>query len=165
MRFENKVAYCDKMGGSEAARLASAIKGEVKSLPLVLVCDVPDIGNAISLMKQGVCDIVLPADPPERLEQALAAASAEMQSDLGKDRAVKEANERMQQLSEREAEILRGLTEGATNKLLARDLGLSPRTVETYRMRILEKLGVTSLPEAVKIATLAEMVGASSQRG
>ena len=158
------VIMVDNQNGAEAARLASAIKGESKSLPLVLVCDVPDIGNAISLMKQGVCDIVLPADPPERLQQALAAASAEMQRDRGEDRAVRAANERMQLLSERECEILRGLTEGATNKLLARDLGLSPRTVETHRMRILEKLGVASLPEAVKIATLAQLSGITSQR-
>ena len=159
------VVMVDNMGGTEAARLASGIKGEVKSLPLVLVCDVPDIGNAISLMKQGVCDIVLPADPPERLEQALAAASAEIQNYQGEDRAVTEANARMQALSEREHEILRGLTDGATNKLLARDLGLSPRTVETYRTRILEKLGVASLPEAVKIATLARLSGPSARRG
>jgi len=158
------VVMVDNEGGVEAAKLASSIKREVKSLPLVLVCDVPDVENAISLMKQGVCDIVRPADPSDRLEQALAAAMAEMQTDEGKNRAVASAHERMHSLSEREREILHGLSEGATNKLLARDLGLSPRTVETYRMRILEKLGVTSLPEAVKIATLADLGGSASQR-
>ena len=158
------VVMVDSGCGDEAAKLACGIKREVKTLPLVLVCDVADVQNAISLMKQGVSDIVLPSDPPERLEQALAAALAEMQPDHGEDRAVSDASQRMHLLSDREREILRGLSEGATNKLLARDLGLSPRTVETYRTRILEKLGVASLPEAVKIETLAQLSGSTSQR-
>lgn len=151
------VVFLDRGDDAEAERLASGVKGNLQSLPVVMVCDVKNASRAISLMKQGVCDIVLPSDPPEHLEQAVATALAQMQTGTCEDNAVRNAKEQVQQLTEREREVLEGLSEGATNKMLARDLGVSPRTVETYRVRLLEKLGVPNLPQAVKIAALSAL--------
>ena len=58
-------------------------------------------------------------------------------------------------MSAREREVLDGLLAGGTNKTIARDLGLSPRTVEAHRARIMERLGARSLPELVQIAVAA----------
>lgn len=149
------VVCVDAQGGAQSDRLAAAMKGQCCSLPLVLVCEVSDASKAIQLMKQGVNDIILADDLPERLDQAIASALAVIQSGSGESSVISDARERVQPLSDREREILQCLSNGATNKMVARDLGLSPRTVETYRVRVLEKLGVSSLPEAVRIATLA----------
>ncbi|MFB6260806.1 MAG: response regulator transcription factor, partial [Thiohalorhabdaceae bacterium] len=51
----------------------------------------------------------------------------------------------------REREVLSKLAEGLTNKEVARKMGLSPRTVEEHRSRIMEKLGVRSFAEFVPI--------------
>ena len=51
--------------------------------------------------------------------------------------------------------MLEGLLAGGTNKTIARTMGLSPRTVEIHRARVMEALGVHTLPEAVLIATAA----------
>jgi FixJ family two-component response regulator len=58
-------------------------------------------------------------------------------------------------LSDRERQVLDGLLAGGTNKMIARDLGLSPRTVELHRARAMERLGARTLTEAVLIATAA----------
>ena len=55
-------------------------------------------------------------------------------------------------LTEREREVITRLAQGATSKHVARDLGLSPKTVENHRARILEKLGVANMAAAVGLA-------------
>jgi len=58
-------------------------------------------------------------------------------------------------LSVREREVLDGLVAGRANKLIAHDLGISPRTVEIHRANLMGKLGVPSLSEALRIAFAA----------
>lgn len=60
------------------------------------------------------------------------------------------ARERWQQLSPREREVLALIVEGLSNKAIARALDLSPRTVETHRAHVFEKLGVDSLAQLVR---------------
>jgi len=58
-------------------------------------------------------------------------------------------------LSAREREVLRLLTRGQRNKEIAIHLGISPRTVETYRSRLMQKLNVNNLPDLVRFAIQA----------
>ncbi len=60
------------------------------------------------------------------------------------------ARERLQQLSPREREVLARIIEGLSNKAIARALDLSPRTVETHRAHVFEKLGADSLAQLVR---------------
>ena len=60
-----------------------------------------------------------------------------------------------QSMSARETDVLKGLLAGGTNKTIARDLGISPRTVELHRAHVMERLGARTLPEAVLIAAAA----------
>ena len=149
------VILLDAEGGEEAIRLASALRGEFYAFPLLLVSAVADASAAIELMKHGIKDIVFPTDPPERLDQAVSAALNMIRKDQREGDTVRRAKEGMQTLSDREREVLLGLSDGATNKELARELGVSPRTIETHRLHIMEKLGVSTLPEAAKIVALA----------
>lgn len=68
-----------------------------------------------------------------------------------------EANARLARLSAREGEVLGALARGQSNKAIARELEISPRTVEIHRAHMMDKLGVGSLAEAVRIMLEAEM--------
>ncbi|RIV84143.1 PAS domain S-box protein [Aurantiacibacter xanthus] len=151
------VILLDSSGGVEATRLASALRGEFYAFPLLVISEVADASTAIQLMKQGIKDIVLPTDPLERLDQAISSALSAIRKDQREGDTVRRAKESMQILSDREREVLLGLSDGATNKELARELGVSPRTIETHRVHIMEKLGVSTLPEAAKIVALAQL--------
>jgi len=60
---------------------------------------------------------------------------------------------RLAQLSGREREVLRGLIAGGTNKTIAQDLSLSPRTVETHRAHLMSRLEVSTLADLIRVAT------------
>jgi two-component system response regulator FixJ len=67
------------------------------------------------------------------------------------------AAQRIAALSPREREVLDALVEGRANKLIAYDLGISVRTVEVHRARMMVRLGVRQLPEAVRLAVIARL--------
>jgi two-component system response regulator FixJ len=58
-------------------------------------------------------------------------------------------------LSPRETEVLRGVVDGKANKVIAYELGISPRTVEVYRANVMAKTGAKGLPELVRMAMSA----------
>ena len=66
-----------------------------------------------------------------------------------------DAQRRLDRLTEREREVLMALVDGMPNKGVAQALGISPRTVEVHRARLMDKLEVASIAEAVKIALAA----------
>ncbi|MBL7599163.1 DNA-binding response regulator, partial [Escherichia coli] len=65
---------------------------------------------------------------------------------------VNAAESKIGKLSPRERDVLKGLIEGRSNKIIAYELDISPRTVEIYRANLMEKLEVRSLSEALRIA-------------
>ena len=70
---------------------------------------------------------------------------------------------RLATLTPREREVLDHLVAGQPNKTIAYDLGSSPRTVEVHRARVMEKMGVRSLPELVRMTIAAEQAKASGR--
>lgn len=73
------------------------------------------------------------------------------------------AAKKLSEISSREADVLKGLTSGMTSKEIARSLELSPRTVEFYRGRLMQKLEVTSLPELIHLCLTAEWMSSAAQ--
>ncbi len=72
-------------------------------------------------------------------------------------------HERLSSLSTREREVLEGLVAGKPNKLIAFDLGISPRTVEIYRANVMTKMQAGSLSELVRMALVSGILPASGQ--
>lgn len=151
------VILVDNHGGEEARHLAGALKDQGDRLPLILIRDLTDAHEAVDLMKLGVRDILAHDRLSETLEPAVATVLTVMQGTASEEDAIHSARMKLQALTDRERQILEALSEGRTNKMIARDIGLSHRTIETYRIKILERLGVTTLPEAVKLITLASL--------
>jgi PAS domain S-box-containing protein len=127
-------------------------------LPVIVVGEARgqvDVG--IQAMKAGAADFLDVPYRPEQLLDALASAQAGIRETAERSEAVELARGRIAALPIREREVLDRLLAGGTNKTIARDLGISPRTVEAYRARIMERLGAQSLPELVQIALMATL--------
>jgi two-component system response regulator FixJ len=112
-------------------------------------------------MKAGAIDFIeKPFDDEALLSTIEAVLARGVRSDL--DREAGDAAWRIAKLSRREREVLEALVSGCPNKIIAFDLGISVRTVEVHRARMLERLGVRQLAEAIRLAVMARLVSGGS---
>jgi two-component system sensor kinase FixL len=121
-------------------------------LPVVVMSAHGDLGSAVKAMKLGAVDFI---EKPPREDELLAAIDRAIHAfEQGRDRreAKSRAVAKLDKLSPRERQILQGLLAGLSNKVMARRLDLSPRTIEMHRANMMDDLGVSSLPEAVRLA-------------
>lgn len=133
---------------------ASQMKAFRAQLPVVAVgASGGDVGFGVRAMKAGAVDFLDAPWTSELLLLAVGTALAGIRDVAERSRARDESRDRIATLSGRERAVLEGLLAGGTNKTIARTLGLSPRTVEIHRARVMETLGAHTLPEAVLIAS------------
>lgn len=116
-----------------------------------------DISLAVQAMKAGATDFLEKPYDPHHLLNLLDEAFARFSESSGIAERREQARVRIARLSPREHEVLMGLIEGRPNKVIAHQLDLSPRTVEIYRANMMEKLDVSSLSEALRLAYAAEV--------
>ena len=135
--------------------------GRLKALgvpdPVIVITGHADVPLAIQAMKAGISDFI---EKPFGADTMLSAVRSALASRNGRDemRAMKEqVLQRMQTLSDREAEVLDGLVEGKANKVIAFDLDISARTVEVYRANVMTKMQAGSLSELVRMVTIARL--------
>jgi PAS domain S-box-containing protein len=132
------------------------LKTRRAGLPVIVIGKAQgDVAIGVRAMKAGAVDFLDVPYRPEQLLDALASAQATIRERAERDQATERVRALIAALPPREREVLDGLLAGGTNKTIARDLGLSPRTVEAHRARIMERLGAQSLPELVQIAVAA----------
>jgi two-component system response regulator FixJ len=108
-----------------------------------------DVQTAVKVMKAGAADfIVRPVDPEALIASIETVLSKRPQVDV---RATAQASQQLSSLTLRERQVLDGLLAGRVNKQIASDLGLSVRTVEVHRARMMKRLGVRRLSEAIRL--------------
>ncbi len=126
-------------------------------LPLIAVEDSPRPGRIVEAIKAGALDYLsLPLDP-DRFARCLARIGKEAEAFGTARRRMIEARDRIASLSGREREVLDWLTEGSSNKVIARELDISPRTVEIHRANMMSKLGARHAAEAVRLKLEAKL--------
>lgn len=136
-----------------AVQREMAVRG--LGLPVVVVTAHGDVPLAVQAMRAGASDFIEKPYGGDAIIQAAEAALARGDEDRARAREAAEAAARVAALTPREADVLRGLLAGRQNKVIARDLGISPRTVEIHRANLMDKLGVQSLSEALRTAMAA----------
>ncbi len=140
-----------RMPGMDGLQLQAHLAARGLHLPVVVVTGHADIALAVRAMKAGARDFIEKPYTNERMLEAVTAALASGRLDLTRARRMSDARARVARLSAREHDVLRELVAGRPNKLVAHALSISPRTVEIHRANMMEKLGVRSLSEAVRI--------------
>lgn len=135
--------------------LLAQMKDTGVDLPVVMITAYADVGLAVQAMKMGAADFIeKPCD-----HDALIAAVRAALEDAGDARTLETERlayrRRLEALSEREHAVLAGLLDGKLNKIIAYEIGVSVRTVEAHRANIMDKTGVSSLSELVRLSLLA----------
>lgn len=133
----------------------TAIREKRPDIQVIMVSANATVRSAIRAIKLGAVDFL---EKPYSPSEILAAIEAAHEAALTQDAATRnghEARQRLRTLTPRECAVFRGLLDGGSNKSIGKKLGISARTVEVHRARIMEKLGAHALPEAVRLAVIA----------
>ncbi|MFN3388058.1 MAG: PAS domain-containing protein [Allosphingosinicella sp.] len=120
-------------------------------MPVIVMSAHKDLGAAVHSMKLGAVDFLEKPPSEADLLAAVDRALEAQERGAGRRKARVEAAARLQRLSPRELQILQGLLAGLSNKAIARQLGLSPRTVEMHRANMMNDLGTSNLSEALRL--------------
>lgn len=135
--------------GSELIRRVMELRGPV--WPVVVITGHADVPIAVRLMKAGVVDFIeKPVDPVQLVESVKSCLRRLLDVDaVRRSRAA--TLERLERLTPRESQVFDGLIRGQSNKEIAQDLEISPRTVEVFRAKIMVKTEADSLSALVRM--------------
>jgi two-component system response regulator FixJ len=145
-----------RMPDMNGLELVRRLKAKGIALPVIVITGHGDVPLAVEAMKAGVIDFL---EKPFNDEVFLGAVSGALDSGVraSQQEADKDRFEVMLGgLSPREKDVLHGVVAGKPNKIIAYELGISPRTVEVYRANVMTKTGAGSLSELVRMALLAQ---------
>ncbi|UGY16962.1 response regulator [Bradyrhizobium septentrionale] len=144
-----------RMPGMSGLELLRKLKADRVGYPVVLITGHGDVSLAVEAMKAGAADFIgKPFEDEVLLRSVHSALDARPIKPIG-DAAKLQADARLADLSARERDVLHGLLAGRINKVIARDLGISPRTVEVYRANLMAKTDARSIAELMRIAIVS----------
>ena len=144
-----------RMPGMNGIELVRKLKSKGSACPVILITGHGDVALAVEAMKAGAADFIEKPFDDTVLLGAIRSALDARPAIQGDSAAKSEAEARLAELSPRERDVLRGLVAGKINKVIAHDLGISPRTVEVYRANLMAKTGARSMSELMRIALAA----------
>lgn len=148
------------MPGSSGLEVQAQIRANDWPFVEILLTGQGTIPLAVRAVRAGACDVLEKPCEYHQLLDAVAAAFTRLEADAAPVARRDEARAKIARLSRREYDVLLGLIEGRSNKVIASDLEISARTVEIYRANMMEKLEVRSLPEALRVAYAAAIIPA-----
>jgi RNA polymerase sigma factor (sigma-70 family) len=140
-----------RMAGMGGLELQAELARRGARVPIIVVTAHGDVATARTALKAGAVDFI---EKPIDDEVLVAAIEAALERDtLTREHSAARAStaERLARLTAREREVLDLVVEGRHNREIAAALEISPRTVEVYKSRLMEKLQVRRVPELVKL--------------
>ncbi|MCY3730842.1 MAG: response regulator transcription factor [Rhodospirillaceae bacterium] len=145
-----------RMPGMSGLDLQAELNERGALIPLVFITGHGDVPMAVAAMKSGALDFI---EKPFREQDLL----DRVHEALSRDRERRAENlqtlairKRLAALTPRETEVMERVVQGQPNKVIAMDLGVSQRTVEIHRARVMEKMGVRSVAHLVRAAAAAK---------
>lgn len=152
-----------RMAGMDGFEVMRALKQREIAVPVVILSGHGDVPLAVEAMKLGAIDFLeKPYKAPDLLE-AIRCACATNVAAHGARPVDEGAQAKVAALSERQRAVLLGILKGQPNKIIAWELGLSVRTVESYRSEMFSRLGVRGAAGAIRLAIAAGMSDTHSE--
>jgi FixJ family two-component response regulator len=140
------------MPGMNGIEVQEQLQNKQSTLPIIFVTGMDDVPTAVKAMHSGAFDFIQkPYQEDELLDRIKAAFEADRAS-KETTAAKQEIQSRATTLTPREREVMGHIVAGSANKVIAIDLGLSQRTIEVHRSRIMEKMQARSLAELVRMS-------------
>jgi two-component system response regulator FixJ len=138
------------MPGIDGLTLLRRLRASGSTVPLMLITGHGDVSMAVAAMKAGAVDFLEKPFEADIFLTAVEAALRHPMSDI-KAEDTEASRQRLRKLTSREYEVFEHLVAGKSNKEIAAQLGISPRTVEFHRAHIMEKMAAKGLPELVRV--------------
>jgi two-component system response regulator FixJ len=140
-----------RMPGMSGLDLQQLLNLQGAVIPVIFITGHGDIPMAVEAMQAGAFDFL---QKPFRDQQLIDCIQRALEKDRASRAELNERSrihERRESLTPREREVLTLVTSGKPNKVMATDLGVSQRTVEIHRARVMEKMGASSLAQLVRM--------------
>jgi two-component system response regulator FixJ len=144
-----------RMPGLDGIELLKRMKTGNSTFPIVIMTGHGDVPLAVEAMKQGAVDFLEKPFEDDRLIAMIETAIHRAEPAARTEALTQEIAARIASLSPRERQVMDGLIAGLSNKLIARDYDISPRTIEVYRANVMTKMQANSLSELVRLAMRA----------
>ena|SRR5579864_7778218 len=141
-----------RMPGIDGIELLRRLKAGGSRFPVVIMTGHGDVPLAVEAMKLGAMEFLEKPFEDDRLIGMIETALSRAEPDVKSEAITIEILSRIATLSARERQVMDGLIAGLSNKLIAREHGISPRTIEVYRANVMTKMQAASLSELVRFA-------------
>ena len=155
------LAECDcvlldiNLPGMSGLDLLKLLQGRDDGPAVVVLTGAGDVPTAVEAMRLGALDFIEKPYLPTALLDAVAKAAQQGEQRRASSASGREAAALLRQLSHRQRQVLAGIVDGHSSKVIADKLQLSVRTVEAYRAQLLAKLGARTTTDAVRVALAA----------
>jgi two-component system, LuxR family, response regulator FixJ len=141
-----------EMDGIEVVRRLAEAKGH--AWPVIVITGHADVPLVIQMMKSGVVDFIEKPFDPSRLIEAVQGCIGHLSELMQAQEARQATQAKVDQLTPREAQVFHGLIEGKSNKEIAMELDISPRTVEIFRAKVMDKMQAGTLSALVRMGLI-----------
>lgn len=142
------------MDGMELLRQLDLGSG-ARKLPIIVMTGHGDVPLAVEAMKLGALDFLEKPFDDDRLIGMIATALTQNEGGAKNEALTADMAARVASLTQRERQVMQGLVNGQSNKVIAREYDISPRTVEVYRANVMTKMQAGNLSELVRFAIRA----------
>lgn len=146
-----------RMQGMDGMQLQEALSQRNTLLPIIFLTGHGNIPMSVKAIKAGALDFLTKPITREKLMAAIRTAVLESEKMLSENATQQNAMSRISELTERERDVLKLAIQGYANKEIARHLGISHRTVEIHKSKIMHKTGAVNLLDLARIAHVGEV--------
>ena len=147
-----------RMPGIDGIELLKRLKANRSTIPVLIMTGHGDVPLAVEAMKLGAVDFLEKPFEDDRLIGMIDIALKQALSGVRSEAVTVEIAARIAGLSPRERQVMEGLIAGLSNKLIAREYDIRPRTIEVYRANVMTKMQAGSLSELVRLALRAGVI-------
>jgi RNA polymerase sigma factor (sigma-70 family) len=148
-----------RMPGLSGLELQDRLASRGTLLPIIMITGYAEVPMAVRAMKAGAIDFIEKPFSDQDLLDRVRYAIELSQRAYAEQAERAEICARVSRLTHREREVCDRVIAGKSNKMIATELGLSAKTVEVHRARLMEKLQAETLADLVRLTMLAEAIG------